>query len=331
MDIEGQNIYRSIAKYTNVNHQGGDPTKQSKQTTERAKEAATVIQARYCPYCGGSNVSSIREGALCLRCGASFVTSKVYQKPVAQDTPCTNATSPSARTRPQLFSESNRISTPRFLQERNFIDFSELDKTLNALDASTNVRELARAIYGRAAANRISNDEISARALASAAVYAACKQNELPKSIDEIAAASGADRTEIERSYAVLLNEMGYLSPLLSRGSVQQMNEPEMRTMVNLAAGNEEYTPQVSNVERFLEKKGTYEFLRILKESPRRWKTLEKELALSPRTLSERITQAQELGFIEKVRRLKIGATYYRLTRKGSEILEAMTENTSIY
>jgi DNA-binding HxlR family transcriptional regulator len=81
----------------------------------------------------------------------------------------------------------------------------------------------------------------------------------------------------------------------------------------------------------FSEKKGTYEFLRLLMERPRRWKALEKELPLSPRTLSERITQAQTLGFIEIVRRLKIGAPYYRLTKKGNEVFEIMTGDARIY
>jgi DNA-binding HxlR family transcriptional regulator len=288
--------------------------RQSKVVT---KESAATIGAKYCPYCGGSNVSSLKDKTLCLSCGASFVAARVSQGPETR------------RPRP-AYAFGTRISTMQVLPEQTAVDVSELDKALDNLDVSVSVRELARAIYRKAATDEISHDEISRKALASAAIYAACKQGGLSKSLDEIAAASGVGKADTEHFYTFLLNEMGYLSPLIN-SRTRVINEPEMQLEVKPVTKNWEGSPQVSNVERFLEKKGTYEFLGLLKESPRRWKTLEKELALSPRTLSERITQALELGFIEKVRRLKIGATYYRLTKKGNEMLEAMTENTSIY
>jgi DNA-binding HxlR family transcriptional regulator len=206
---------------------------------------------------------------------------------------------------------------------------SEIDKALNALDVQENTRKEARAIYRRAYAMGAAHGRKSVEGLAAASVYAACKQSGLPKPLDEIAATLDVDKMEVERAYTYLVNEMGYLPTYsITDNETAALNKPRLES--SFPAGGVMDLHGL-DVAKFLEKKGTYEFLRLLKEKPRRWKTLEKELALSPRTLSERISQALELGFIEKVRRLKIGATYYRLTGKGNDIFEAMTGDTRIY
>lgn len=291
-----------------------------KQGKAAAKEA-TTINVRYCPYCGSSSISSFNDKIVCLSCGGSFVAAGCPELGVANRQRELFMGEVPERRRPSLM--------PAF-RGRTPVSVRELDKALKTLDVPQSVHEASRAIYSKACTTEMGDHRVSDKALAAAASYAACKQDGLSTSLDEIAAAFGVDKTEVENSYTFLLNEMGYLSPLLSDSRVHVVSKPpwpsESMTVVGgRAAAN------LFDVEKFLEKKGTYEFLRLLKERPRRWKALETELALSPRTLSERITQALEMGCIEKVRRLKIGATYYRLTRRGNEMFEAMTGNTSIY
>jgi DNA-binding HxlR family transcriptional regulator len=291
-----------------------------KQDKAAAKET-TTINVRYCPYCGSSSISSIKDKIVCLSCGGSFVAAGSPELGMANRQRGLFMGEVPERRRPSLM-PAFRVRTP--------LGVRELDKPLSTLDVPQGVHEAARAIYVKAHATEMGDHRVSDKALAAAASYAACRQEGLSKSLDEIAAAFGVDRTEVENSYTFLLNEMGYLSPLLSNSRVHVACKPPLPSESMPTVGGRE-AANVFDVEKFLEKKGTYEFLRLLKERPRRWKTLETELALSPRTLSERIAQALEMGYIEKVRRLKIGATYYRLTRRGNEMFEAMTGNTSIY
>lgn len=275
------------------------------------KESVSVTTAKYCPYCGRPSLSSSMGTSVCLSCGASFLTARL------SETSTSHERASLTQDRPLL--DHYRVPTfrPAVSEEPPNAHLSQIDKAAKALNLPDNIRKAARTIYRRAFAT----ERKSVEGLAPASVYAACKQGGLPKSLDQIATAFGVDKNEAERSYTYLLNEMGYLSSTLFSGETVVM------------------TPKIAqqgpdhdlDVAKFLEKKGTYEFFRLLKEKPRRWKTLETELALSPRTLSERISQALELGFIEKVRRLKIGATCYRLTKKGNDVFEAMTGSTRIY
>jgi len=223
-----------------------------------------------------------------------------------------------------------------YSQALGSFDMTDLYEALDVLNSPLNVRESARSIYRRAVTGGLVQDAPSRKALVSAAIYAAYKQNGLLRSLDEIARVAGVDKAVAEQFLSSMLGEIGYLSPRLDTVNALQPDqtievlESEMRPETNDAAGAKEQNPHAFEV-KFLEKKGAFEFLRLLKENPRRWNTLEKELDLSPRTLSDRITQGLELGLIEKIRRLKIGATYYRLTEKGKKTLEAASESTRIY
>jgi DNA-binding transcriptional ArsR family regulator len=299
----------------------------TKQNESNSKESTTTENAKYCPFCGGSTVSSLSGRSICHSCGATFVATRTDQ-----ETRITyRKTSIQSRTHePLLEHPTFPSSAPR--EEPLPQSLLEIDEFPSVLDVPNGTRRVALAIYENASKAEAEQGKKPEKGLAAAAVLAACKQDGLQKSVGEIAAAFGLSDTEVERFYTFLLNEMGYLRPMYS-GKDKPLRDlgafgTDFMTTLGLAESRD---LRNLNEARFLEKKGTYEFLRLLKENPRRWKTLEKELALSPRTLSERISQALELGFIEKVRRLKIGATYYRLTKKGNRIFEEMTGRTSIY
>ncbi|HVP16954.1 MAG TPA: hypothetical protein VMT42_06280 [candidate division Zixibacteria bacterium] len=296
-----------------------------KQGKAIEKESTTALNANYCPYCGSANLSLLKDKIVCRSCRASFVTARCEE---ARNGSIKFSTIASRDSSISDRSSSLHISPLPSSQPAVSVNLLEFNKALDILDVPRNIREAARTIYSKTCANEMSTRSgCSDKGMAAAVIYAVCNQNGLSKSLEEIAGVFGIDRAEVEGSYTFLLNEIGYWTPLL--GSKTVLNEPESQLSSILAAKGRE---QASfDAEKFLEKKGTYEFLRLLKERPRRWKTLEKELPLSPRTLSERISQAQELGFIEKVRRLKIGATYYRLTKKGNDVFEAMTVDARIY
>ena len=77
----------------------------------------------------------------------------------------------------------------------------------------------------------------------------------------------------------------------------------------------------------FLSRKGGYELLRAVEEGTKRWKDIEKTVLVSPRTLSRRISEALELGLIERVKQLR-GGMAYRLTEKGRNVLMSISEKT---
>ena len=77
----------------------------------------------------------------------------------------------------------------------------------------------------------------------------------------------------------------------------------------------------------FLGRKGGYDVLKALEDKPKRWKEIEKVVLVSPRTLSQRISQAMELGLIDKVKKLR-GGTAYRLAEKGRNVVISLSEKT---
>ena len=77
----------------------------------------------------------------------------------------------------------------------------------------------------------------------------------------------------------------------------------------------------------FFGRKGGYDVLIALEGKPKRWKEIEKVVLVSPRTLSQRISGAMELGLIDKVRHLG-GGTAYTLTDKGKNVLMVLSEKT---
>jgi transcription initiation factor TFIIB len=93
--------------------------------------------------------------------------------------------------------------------ERNLqFALSEIDRMASALGLKQNIREVASVTYRRA----LSEDLIRGRSIegvASACLYAACRIEGVPRSLEEIESASRVERKEISRTYRYIEKELG--------------------------------------------------------------------------------------------------------------------------
>jgi len=93
--------------------------------------------------------------------------------------------------------------------ERNLqFALSEIDRMASALGVPRSVREVASVIYRRA----LKEDLIRGRSIegvATSALYAACRKEGIPRSLEEISDVSRVDRKEIGRTYRYISQELG--------------------------------------------------------------------------------------------------------------------------
>jgi transcription initiation factor TFIIB len=92
--------------------------------------------------------------------------------------------------------------------ERNLQQaLGEIDRMASALGVPRSVREVACVLYRRA----LTEDLIRGRSIegvATAALYAACRQEAIPRSLDEVADVSRVERQEIGRTYCYISHEL---------------------------------------------------------------------------------------------------------------------------
>ena len=97
--------------------------------------------------------------------------------------------------------------------ERNLaFALSEITKIAGNLNLPKNIVETASLIYRRAVKERLIRGR-SIQGVTSAAIYLACRQCGLPRTLEEIAQASGVNKKEIGRSYRFLIKELDYFIP----------------------------------------------------------------------------------------------------------------------
>lgn len=93
--------------------------------------------------------------------------------------------------------------------ERNLqFALSEIDRMASALGVPRSVREVASVIYRQT----LNEDLIRGRSIegvATAALYAACRKEGIPRSLEEISEVSRVDRKEIGRTYRYISQELG--------------------------------------------------------------------------------------------------------------------------
>ncbi|WP_319379304.1 transcription initiation factor IIB [uncultured Methanocorpusculum sp.] len=93
--------------------------------------------------------------------------------------------------------------------ERNLaFALSELDRMASALGLPRNVREAAAVVYRDAVDKNLIRGR-SIEGVAAAALYAACRQCNVPRTLDEIAEVSRVSRKEIGRTYRFISRELG--------------------------------------------------------------------------------------------------------------------------
>jgi transcription initiation factor TFIIB len=92
--------------------------------------------------------------------------------------------------------------------ERNLqFALSEVDRMASALGVPRSVREVASVIYRRS----LSEDLIRGRSIegvATACLYAACRKEGIPRSLEEVAAVSRVEQKEIGRTYRYISSEL---------------------------------------------------------------------------------------------------------------------------
>ena len=97
--------------------------------------------------------------------------------------------------------------------ERNLaFALSEISKIANSLSLPKNILETASVIYRKAVKERLIRGR-SIQGVTAAAIYVACRQCGLARTLDEIAIASNINKKEVGRSYRFLVKELDYFIP----------------------------------------------------------------------------------------------------------------------
>ena len=115
------------------------------------------------------------------------------------------------RTRAQLFrlrKWQRRIRISNATERNLAFALSELDRMASALGLPKSVRETAAVIYRKAIEKNLIRGR-SIEGVVAAALYAACRQAGVPRTLDEIAQYSRVDRKEIGRTYRFIARELG--------------------------------------------------------------------------------------------------------------------------
>ena len=220
------------------------PTRQRERNTETEQPAQETEDEQVCPECESGNlIKSADQGELtCEDCGLVLETDNIDRGPewrafnhserqsksrVGAPTTQTmhdkglttqigwrnkdaSGRSLSAEKRTQmnrLRKWQERVRT-KDAGERNLqFALSETDRMASALGVPRSVREVASVIYRRA----LSEDLIRGRsieAVAASALYAACRKEGIPRSLEEFTHVARVERKEIGRTYRYIAREL---------------------------------------------------------------------------------------------------------------------------
>jgi transcription initiation factor TFIIB len=91
--------------------------------------------------------------------------------------------------------------------------FTELDKLKDKLSLSDSIVETAAYIYRKAIEKKLVRGR-SITAMISSALYAACRDSNIPRTIKDVALASNIKKKDIARCYRLLVNELGLKMPV---------------------------------------------------------------------------------------------------------------------
>ncbi|WP_232701479.1 transcription initiation factor IIB [Halobacterium wangiae] len=120
-----------------------------------------------------------------------------------------NSLSSNQRQKMQRLRKWNERFRTRNSKERNLKQaLGEIERMASALGLPKEVRETASVIYRRA----LSEDLLPGRSIegvATSALYAAARQMQTPRSIDEVANVSRIDAMEFKRTYRYIVRELG--------------------------------------------------------------------------------------------------------------------------
>jgi len=117
----------------------------------------------------------------------------------------------SASKRAQLYrlrKWQQRIRVGNAMERNLAIALTELERISSRLGLPKNVREAAAVLYRRAVEKGLIRGR-SIEGVTAAAIYAACRQCGVPRTLDEIADAAKLNRKEIGRTYRFVARELG--------------------------------------------------------------------------------------------------------------------------
>ncbi len=117
----------------------------------------------------------------------------------------------SSKSRAQLYKLrkcQRRIRVSNAIELNLAFALSELDRMVSALGLFRNVRETAAVIYRKAVDMNLIKGR-SIEGVAASALYTACRQCNVPRTLDEIAEVSRVSRKEIGRTYRFISRELG--------------------------------------------------------------------------------------------------------------------------
>ncbi|MDY6764916.1 MAG: transcription initiation factor IIB [Halobacteria archaeon] len=101
----------------------------------------------------------------------------------------------------------NRIRTSGSKERNLQFALGEIDRMASALNVPESTREIASMIYRRALDENLLPGR-SIEAVSASALYAACRQENIPRSLDEIAEVSRVDKQEVARTYRYIARQL---------------------------------------------------------------------------------------------------------------------------
>lgn len=106
-----------------------------------------------------------------------------------------------------------RVSIATSMERNLVIALAELDRVASALGLPENIKESAALLYRRAVKEELIRGRLI-ESVVSAVIYAICRLQGIPRTLDEISRASGIEKKEIGRAYRFLKAELKVDVPL---------------------------------------------------------------------------------------------------------------------
>ncbi|VVB98153.1 Transcription initiation factor IIB [uncultured archaeon] len=106
-----------------------------------------------------------------------------------------------------------RVSIATSMERNLAIALAELDRIASSLGLPENIKESAALLYRRVVKEELIRGRLI-ESVVSAVIYAICRMHGIPRTLDEIARASGIEKKEIGRAYRFIKVELGVDVPL---------------------------------------------------------------------------------------------------------------------
>ncbi|MBI5051168.1 transcription initiation factor IIB [Candidatus Micrarchaeota archaeon] len=110
-----------------------------------------------------------------------------------------------------------RVSIATSMERNLVIALAELDRVASSLGLPENIKESAALLYRKAVKAELIRGRLIESVVA-AVIYAICRMQEIPRTLDEISKASGIEKKEIGRAYRFLKSELKIDVPLTDPG-----------------------------------------------------------------------------------------------------------------